>query len=166
MPKKHLIKTEQDVLNRIGAPDFRSISKEQIIQFVSEIPNMDKEVAITCIEQFPEFANYSQEIVKSLYLLYNSALDDHKASRKSAIEAYQSVLDNLNNLSQQSNLSIKDQQYFINQSVEIADKIADLHRDNAEFLEKVMKAGATVGGMALAVAGAVLGVKFIDGKKQ
>ena len=33
------------VLERIGATSFRNISKDQLITFVSAIPEMDKEIA-------------------------------------------------------------------------------------------------------------------------
>lgn len=166
MSKKELIKTEQAVLDLIGAQDFRSISKAQIMQFVSEIPNMDKEIAISCIEQFPEFTNYSKEIVSSLFVLYNAAMEDHKVSRKSAIESYQQILDTLKELSLRPNLSVREQQYFIDQSVDIADKIAELHRNNAEFLDTVMKKAGQVGAVALGIAGAILGVKFLGPGKD
>ena len=55
------------VLERIGATSFRNISKDQLITFVSAIPEMDKEIAIKCIEQFPAFKEYSQSTSDPVY---------------------------------------------------------------------------------------------------
>lgn len=161
---KKLIKTEQEVLDKIGASDFRSISKNQIISFVSSIPEMDKEVAIHCIEQFPNFAEYSNDIVSGLYSLLDEVKTDHRKSRENAVETYQHIVDKLLELASRPDLSIKEQQEFIDKSIDVANKIAELHRDNSLFLQKIIQTAATVGGGALAIAGAVLGVKII-GKK-
>lgn len=44
-------------LKALAIEDFRNISKDKIMEFVSAIPNMDKEVAIKIIEQFPLIRN-------------------------------------------------------------------------------------------------------------
>ena len=49
--------TETQVLNKIGKPDFRHITKEDVVSLVSMLPQMDVEVAKKVIEQFPEYAN-------------------------------------------------------------------------------------------------------------
>ena len=161
MAKKELMKTEQAVLDCLGAPDFRSISKDQIMTFVSEIPNMDKEVAIKCLEQFPDFKEFSGEIVKNLYVLYSGVVEDHGKSKSEAVEYYGRLLDNLEEMSRQPDLSIADQRYFVEKSIEIADKIADLHKHHSEFLQKVIQAGSAVAGIAITAGSAILGVKLI-----
>ena len=64
--RKNELMSENDVKSMLGISDFRSISKDQIIQFVSSIPDMDKEVAIKCIEQFPEFEKFSNNALQFL----------------------------------------------------------------------------------------------------
>ena len=46
---------EQKVLNKLGIEDFRHLSKEKVVEFISMIPNMEPEVAKAAIAQFPEF---------------------------------------------------------------------------------------------------------------
>lgn len=48
---------EQKVLDKLGIDDFRHLSKEKVIEFVSLVPNMEPEVAKAAIEQFPEFSS-------------------------------------------------------------------------------------------------------------
>lgn len=45
--------TEQEVKEKLGITDFRHLSKSQVIEFVSSIPNMQKDVAIACINANP-----------------------------------------------------------------------------------------------------------------
>ena len=47
--------TEKDVLAKLGVKDFRSISKENIINFASMLQEMEPEVAMKALEQVPEF---------------------------------------------------------------------------------------------------------------
>lgn len=49
---QQLVSTEQ-VKQALGIESFRNLSKDKIIEFVSLIPNMDKEVSISIINQFP-----------------------------------------------------------------------------------------------------------------
>ena len=52
---KTLVSVEE-VKNALKIDSFRNLSKDKIMEFVSLIPNMDKEVAINIIEQYPAFA--------------------------------------------------------------------------------------------------------------
>ena len=160
------MKTEQEVLDKLGAADFRSISKDQIMTFVSEIPNMDKEVAIKCLEQFPDFKDFSGEIVKNLYVLFDNMAENHKKSKDDTIQYYGKLLDRLDELSKQPDLSVEDQRYFIEKSIEIADKIAELHLQHSDFLKKIIQTGGAVASIAIAAVGSVIGVKFIGKGKD
>ena len=59
--KKNL--TEQQVLKKLDIPDFRHLSKDKVMKFASMLPNMDPEVAKKALEQFPEFAKTSKEML-------------------------------------------------------------------------------------------------------
>ncbi len=159
MSKPRTLLSESDVLNKIGATDFRSINKNQLIEFVTSIPDMDKEVAIKCIEQFPEFKQQSTAIVQELYKQYNSITEDHKFGRTKAMDAYQNILDNLSIELENTEMTHDQKQELINTMIEIADKIADLQRDSDSFLEKVLHWGSGVAMFAIAAGAAILGVK-------
>ncbi len=47
--KKNLL-TEEEVKKELGITDFRAISKEKIVHFVSLMPKIDKELAVKAIE--------------------------------------------------------------------------------------------------------------------
>ena len=87
--------SEQEVKERLGIQDFRSIPKAKLIEFVSSIPSMEIEVAIKCIEHFPRFADYSKEMVGQLKDVSKHILDSGDKSRKDAVDAYCKILDDL-----------------------------------------------------------------------
>lgn len=164
MTKGRKLLSEADVLNKLGATDFRSINKNQLIEFVTSIPEMDKEVAMKCIEQFPEFKEQSTTIVKELYKQYDSVTDNHKAGRAKAMDAYQGILDDLSKELEKSEITPEEKQELISTMIDVADKIANLQRDSDFFLEKVLHWGSGVAMFVVAAGAAVLGVKsgFFD----
>ena len=44
--------TEQQVLNKLGIPDFRHLSKNNVMQFASILNEMDPAVAVKALEQW------------------------------------------------------------------------------------------------------------------
>ena len=58
MPK---MLSEAQVLKKLNIPDFRHLSKDNVMSFVSMIDKMDPEVAKKALEQFPDFAKVSIE---------------------------------------------------------------------------------------------------------
>ena len=58
--------TEQKVLRKLDIPDFRHLTKDKVVSFVSMLPQMDPEVAKCALEQFPAFAETSLAVVSCL----------------------------------------------------------------------------------------------------
>lgn len=161
--EKSLLSPEA-VLEKIGAESFRNVSKDKLIAFVSALPEMDKETAIKCMEQFPEFRNYANDIVGQLKDVCTELLKSQKESQEKTILGYQKILDSLSKRLDQPKLSTRDEHYIIEKMIEVADKIADLQQNHEEFLKHIMHVLAGLAGGAIAVGGAILGVRFI-GKK-
>lgn len=80
--------TENEVKTALDIDSFRNMSKEKIIEFVSAIPNMDKDVAIKIIEQFPAYTESANIMLAQLNTLCNNAMKENGESQKEAIEAY------------------------------------------------------------------------------
>ena len=58
--------TETKVLRKLDIPDFRHLTKDKVVSFVSMLPQMDPDVAKHALEQFPAFAETSLAIVGCL----------------------------------------------------------------------------------------------------
>ena len=56
--------TEQQVLKKLDIPDFRHLTKEKVIAFATMVPKMNPEVAKKALEQFPNFASTSLDVLK------------------------------------------------------------------------------------------------------
>ncbi|VTT23404.1 hypothetical protein [Streptococcus gordonii] len=154
---KTLVSVEE-VKNALNIESFRNLSQDKVMEFVSLIPNMDKDLAIKIVEQFPCYADYSQNIVKQLNMLCEKALELNDNSQTEAIEAYRKVLDELSVLLQKEETSVDERKYITEKMIEVAHKIATKDTENKEFLEKIIKYGGYVALGALAIGVTILGV--------
>ena len=57
---------ENKVLRKLDIPDFRHMTKDKVVSFISMVPQMDPEVAKRALEQFPAFAETGLAIVAHL----------------------------------------------------------------------------------------------------
>ena len=87
--------SEEEVKQALDITDFRSLSKEKIMEFVSIIPKVDKEVAMSIINQFPNYSDMAKEMVGGMLTLCDNALQDASVGRKDVIESYKIVLETL-----------------------------------------------------------------------
>ena len=160
---KNSLITAEEVKNALGIDSFRNLSKDKVMEFVSLIPSMDKDLAMQIVEQFPSYAEYSQNIVSGLKQLCEKALEKNEVSSQKSIEAYQTVLNSLSELLQQEYISVDERKYITEKMIEVADKVAVKDSENKEFIEKVIKYGGYVAAGALVLGAAILGVN-IKGK--
>lgn len=112
--------TEEQVKERLNISSFRELKKEQLIEFMSTIPDMDKETALKCIEQFPDFKEYAGNIVERYYDLCKEAIQN---DAKSTIAAYTGILEDLRFMLQKEDIS-EDMQRFIAEQMIIVGKEA------------------------------------------
>jgi len=159
---KTLVSVEE-VKNALKIDSFRNLSKDKIMEFVSLIPNMDKEVAIKIIEQYPAFAKLSESMVAQLNKMCDTALEKNEESQRLTIHAYKQILDELSNQLHMEDISKEEREKITKQMIEIADKISVKDTENKEFIDKMVKysTGFAIG--ALVLGAAILGVN-IKGK--
>ncbi len=152
--------SEQEVLDKFGWKDFRSMNSKDLIRFVSSLPDMDREVAIKCIEQFPEFAKYGNKIVEILSKSYEHTVKVNKDLADEVIETYRGILETLKKELRKKDLTAEDRHSITEQMVDIADKIAEIDQNHQHFHELIIKAATAVGMVAIAAAGALIGLKI------
>lgn len=121
---------------------------------------MDKEVAMACIAQFPEFKDYSLTIISQLYQLCDKAIESDNKDIQQAIDGYKLILSELQKMLDKRFMSQRRKNKIIKEIVEVTDKIADLERDKIRFKGNVLKLAGAVGSLALALGGALLGLKI------
>ena len=156
--------TADQVKSYLNIPDFRSLSKEKLIEFVSAIPYMDKDVAIKIIEQFPEFSNYAQVLVSHYQNMCDSILSNNDSSVQAVMNGYRQTLDTLSILATAENVSPKERRFFAEKMVTVADKMAAFDTNNKNFLAGLTRYVTWFFGGCILVGSVMLGV-HIKGTK-
>ncbi len=156
---KNKLMTEEEVKKELGVQDFRSITKDKLMQFVSIIPKLDRELAIKIIEQFPSYADMATSMVGNLIDLCNNALENSKITEKEAIEAYKYCLETIRSEIESGELTPEEKEKYNKQMIDVADKISEIDVRNKKWLERLIKYGSSVLGVTLVVGAAILGVK-------
>ena len=158
--------SEQKVLKQLGIPDFRHLTKAKVIELTSMLDRMDPEVAKKALEQFPEFAKTSKEILKEYKDLMERGMQSNDDSMKAVYLEYHTVNEALLKLLDEEVLTFEQRKYVIEQMKEIADKVDKKDSENKKWITKMaIIAASTILG-AVAVLATTLGentyVKDID----
>ena len=161
MSKK--IVSEAEVKKALAINNFREVSKEKLVDFISLIPNMDKDVAVSVINQFPTYADYAKNMVSTLKDMCDGILAENNSSQMEVISAYRKILDELSELLKKDDLSPEERTDITEKMILVADKISEEDTKNKEWLAGVLKCGVSVLGLTLIVGATILGVN-IKGK--
>ena len=154
--------TAEEVKQLLGVNDFSDIDEEQIHVFVSEIPKMDRDVAISAIEQFPAYGELVKALAEQFFTLSEKVSDANGSSVQRVFDAYTQTLNMMSALAQRENIRAEERQWFAEKAVEIADKMADVDHENKNFLTEVLKVGAKVVCGVAVVCLTFLGFSFLN----
>ena len=97
--------SEEQVKKALQIDSFRNLSKDKIMEFASLIPHMDKDVAIAIINQFPVYVESSRNIIEQYNTMCDKVLQNNDDSRKDAVMAYKTILDDLSILLKQDGIA-------------------------------------------------------------
>ncbi len=156
--------TADQVKEYLDITDFRNLSKEKMIDFVSAIPYMDKDIAIKIIEQFPEYSAFGKEMVSHYNELCDSILEENNNSIQAVMYGYKQTLETLHSLVLSDNISAKERKYYTEQMIEIANEMVELYDKNKEFISGLFKYATCLFGGCVIAGAIILGVN-IKGKE-
>lgn len=166
------INTPQDFLDSVGAKDFRSLTKKQIMSFVESVNTMDPDVAIEIVKQIPEFYNTTKNVIDKIVDFTKDILHDGSDAHKQTEFARLTAIEELRTILNQSDELTFDQKMIIIDRInDIADKMKQDELDHKEFLKNNRDNVIKVAAIGLIGAGAIFlgpdyGEKAIDLAKQ
>ncbi len=152
--------SEQQVKDALNIESFRNLSKDKIMEFVTLIPMMDKDVALSIINQFPTYSEMAKCMVERLTHTCDTVIADNSKSQTEVFSAYRKVLDDLGELLKREDISPEERDSISNKMIEIADKISRKDTENKSFLAWITRNKEYVIGTALVLGAAILGVSM------
>lgn len=160
MSNKNYLVSEDQVKKALHINTFRNLSKDKVMEFVNLIPQMDKEVAMSIINQFPAYTKYATDIIGQLKDQCQTIASSSDSSRKDAVDAYTKILDTLSDMLKSGDLSENERGIITEQMIDVAGRIDKLDERNKKFLDKLSKRGTAVVMFALGLGAAILGVNI------
>lgn len=151
--------TEKKVLKKLNIEDFRHLTKDKVITMASMLDRMDPEVAKKALEQFPEFAAATKEML----LEYKETLDKGLETNKESVQTYydvcNSIVVSLQKQLEYENLSFEDRKYIIDKMLEVSRMMGEKDSENKKFITTLAVIGATAVCVATSVMASALGGK-------
>lgn len=158
--------TELQVLKQLDIPDFRHLTKDKVITFASMIPRMDPEVAKKALEQFPNFASTSLDIMKEYREIIETASDDDRESTQKCYEMYDRVMSSLERILQEDELTFDEKTYILDQMKFIADEVSRKDSEKSNNRLKILSIAGGVAAGIVAVLGSIIGSNIIANKSN
>lgn len=149
--------SEAKVLKKLDIVDFRHLTKDKVIKMASMLDKMDPEVAKKALEQFPEFANTTKEMLTEYKVSLDKGLESNNESVKAVYDTYNAIITSLQKELENENLTFEQKKYIIEQMKDVAEKVDKKDTENKRFIAGMATLATIVVGGTVAVLASVLG---------
>ncbi|UKA56774.1 hypothetical protein LFT45_23145 (plasmid) [Arthrobacter sp. FW305-BF8] len=150
---------EGQIKQELGIESWRNLSKAKMIKFAMMMPDMDAELALKIVEQFPVFADFATGVVGAMKKMHKTTLFANKESQDRFHESCQQTRDIIQRQLNQDGLSFEERKYYLEQIMEILKLESQKDSENKQFLHAGLK-----NMLGFAMAGIAFGVVVLGGK--
>lgn len=152
--------TEMQVLKKLDIPDFRHLTKDKVIEFATMVPRMNPEVAKKALEQFPNFASTSLDVMKEYRTILEKSMEQDQENAQICYDMYGRVMAALEKILEEDNLSFEEKTYILSEMKQVADEVSrkDLEKTNARM--KLISIASGVAAAVVAILGTAIGVNL------
>ncbi|MFD5984336.1 hypothetical protein [Streptomyces cyaneofuscatus] len=152
-------KSEAEIMQALEIESWRNLSKDKMIRFAAMMPELETEVALKIVEQFPVFKDFAMDTVDAMEKAHESTLSANKQSQEYVHQAFREIREILKGELDKGDLSWEEKKFLIEKIQETGRLEFQKDSENKQFLDGVFK--KVVFGAAAALA---LGVVFVGGK--
>ena len=133
---------EKNILSRLNRANFKNMTKNEVLSIVSDLKELDPEVAKEILRQYPQFAQlvqttmaeYKNELdiivssddasIKEVYGILNKEMEDHTKGRSEFFEIAEKVRADLSKCIDKEDFSPEEKAKMLDQEMEIV-RMAD-----------------------------------------
>lgn len=154
--------TEMQVLKKLDIPDFRHLTKDKVIAFATMVPKMNPEVAKKALEQFPDFASTSLEVMREYRGIIEEAMEDDRKSTQTCYDMYNRVMSALEKILNEDELSFDEKTYILSQMKDVADEVSRKDYEKANNRIKMISIAGSVAAAVVAILGSAIGTNLVS----
>lgn len=152
--------SEKQALELFGKENFRNVTKDDVVGYISMIKNLEPEVAKKVLEQYPELVKLIHEKLVGYNETIEKSIESSDKTSEQCFEIYKKVLSDLSKCLDKDDLSEEERKEIREQEMEIARMADRKDLDNKNFNWKMVSAASFVVVTVIGVGAGVLGGKF------
>lgn len=143
--------SEEKVLKKLDIPDFSHMTIDKVPKFASMMMHMDKNSAKMALEQFPDFKDFSLELVNQFKGMLDRILDDNAKSEDAFYKACSEIITALHEELKRDDIDADDRKRIEDKMIYVANMISEKDREGKKFKMNIANIFAFCGLVALAM---------------
>lgn len=151
---------EESLKRRLGLDSWRNLSKDKLIAFVSDLPNMSKEVALGVVAQFPNFKELALNAFDKATSNTARVADANWNSQEKVHSAHAEYRAMLERELERDDLTAEDRLRILALVHQTVQEESAKDSEHKQFMEKIQKIGMSAAGLAVLAGLTALGGKF------
>ncbi|WP_338702903.1 hypothetical protein V2W30_36615 [Streptomyces sp. Q6] len=159
-------RSESEIKQALGIDTWRNLSRDKMISFVAMMPDLDTEVALKVIEQFPAFKDFAKDAVSAIERAHAATLSANDQSQDHVHRACQEVREILRGELNKDDLSWEERKFIYEQLQETARMQFQKDSENKQFLDGQFKKVLVGAAGALALCVAFVGGRVMAGSND
>ena len=155
---------EADVKRALGIDTWRELSKDKMLTFAALMPDMDTELALKVIEQFPNFREFAGEVVEVMEGAQDATIASNERSGDQVHDALRDIRGILKGELDKGDLPWEHRRWVIEQIQETGRLQFNKDSENKRFLDSVLGKVVLGAGGITALGLAALGGRVLEQK--
>lgn len=152
---------EGELKKALEIDTWRNLSRDKMIKFVAMMPDMDKELALKVVEQFPDFKRFVSGALDFIGQRYESALNHNKQSQESFYQSVRETREILKRELEKDDLTWEQKKYILDRIMDTVKLEPAKDSENKRFLDSLLGKVTLVTAAAIAVGATVLGGRVL-----
>lgn len=148
---------EEAVKKMLGIESFRQLSGPRIVEFVNMIPQMEPEVAIKALGQFPELMKGMLGLAEEGKSAYVAALDANEKSSEATLTRMDAIIDIFRAQLDRDDLTPEERNHINDCLMRLNADNVEVHKMNQDLIWRGLKVAAGIVGTCVIAGVAVLG---------
>lgn len=130
-------KNELQIKKALGIESWRNLSRDKVIRFAAMMPDMDKEVMLGIIQQFPEFTKYGNDLLESLRETVQATIDKNSEDYRMSLAIISETQAICKEQLRRTDISSEERVLIWNNLLEVTKMVPEMDRDNKKFYEYI-----------------------------
>ncbi|GAA1880999.1 hypothetical protein [Lapillicoccus jejuensis] len=149
--------SDLEIRRQLGIDNWRELSKDKMLRFMAMMPDMQTDVALKVIEQFPSFKDFAAGAIDALGNAHDSTIEANNESSLHVHDAYREIRSMLMTELDRDDMTWDQRKWIVEQIQETGRRQFEKDSENKRFLDSTLGRVVSVAGGIVAIGAAALG---------